>query len=278
MFQYQAVVQLGTLGRYEEAKVEAERALTMVPQRSRLGGELRRALVELNLRLRNWTDVLLHANAGRADGFGDDNLTWASIWAHFSLRDLDSARRVYDSSRARPRSDDEAMVAIQLVRTGPPGESGLIAVLDLAEGYRGSEHVSASAYMALLEMGRNSEFSAEVSTRVTELADSFFESWPNSRILYRIDVSDLNNLVTHLKDTLAPASQLIEDFGKRVRDGELPHALLAAVAGRTVAEALLKRAVGCIVAGELTFRNANSTRARRLPRWAFASLLTVQRC
>lgn len=249
-FFLRAAMLLGKLGRFGEAIEEATRVLAVAPPQSALARDARALLIEASSRIRDWTAVAQHASAAIADGFEEPDFRWALLWAHFSRRDLVRARQIYQALPIRPRDDDDAILVTQLLRTSPGSQEVVQQILDLAEQHRGSERVSAAAFMAVIEVSRDLDLPPELRERQQRLSQAFFETWPASQILYRIDASDIQNVVDHLRETLKPSSRLVEETAQKVQLGLLPYGLLAAVVGRSVAEALVKNAAGCIPSGE----------------------------
>ena len=237
-------------GDLEQARAEAERALTIVPPRSHLGRELRLLLIEVNSRLRDWSAVATHAKAAMADGSDSDEIRWALVWAEFSRRDHAAALRAWRSRILRPRNDDEAILITQLLRVPPHSEHVVVELLDLAEGFQDSEQVSAAAFAALFEVSRELKLSDDVVRRLHALSAAFFERWPESALLRRVDASDINTIVEYLRDTLSPSAKQTEEVAQQVQQGDLPYGMLAATVGRSLTEALLKDAAGGIAAGQ----------------------------
>jgi hypothetical protein len=84
---------LAASGEMEQARSEAERALTMVPGKSRVGQELRLLLIQVNSRLRDWDAVLAHAKGAISEGNDAPDVHWSIVWAEFSRRDTHAALR-----------------------------------------------------------------------------------------------------------------------------------------------------------------------------------------
>lgn len=245
-----AATMLAASGDLENARFEAERALAQVPGKSHVGQESRLFLIEINSRLRDWEAVLAHANGAVSDGHDSPAVRWAMVWAEYGRRDPLAALRLWRPQALRPRSEDEAILVTQLLRVAPPDERVVIELLDLAEEFQGSEHVSAAAFGALFEVSRDLNLSKDVVGRLHSLSAKFFERWPESTVLRRIDASDLNTLVDYLRETLSPTARQHEEFAQKVQLGDFPYGMLAASVGRSLAEALVKNAAGGIAAGQ----------------------------
>ncbi len=246
----QAASLLTHAGKLEQAKVEAERALGLVPATSHLGGQLRLLLIEVSSRLRNWTAVIAHANAAISDGYDSAQLRWAIVWAQFSRRDIPAALAAWRAGTLQPRNDDEAILITQLLRSAPHDEFTAIQLLNLAEEHQESEPVSAAAFAAFFEVSRQLKLPDEEAKRLHGLTEAFFDRWPKSSLFQRIDVSNMDTLVRYLRDHLSGAAKLLDEVGRKVEMSEFPYGMLAAAARRSVAEALIKNAAGCIPAGQ----------------------------
>jgi nucleoside phosphorylase len=247
---HRAALLLGRTGRYEEARVEAEAALALVDPRSHLAQQLRELVMEASSKLRDWATLVTHADSAVNTGHASPEMIWASIWGTYNQRNLDESRRRYWRSKPKVRDEDDAILVVQLLRTGTPDRESLEAVLDLADDNRGSERVMAVALMAAIEMSRSIDLPTDVVDRLRSLQDMFFETWPSSRILYRIDASDVNNVVDHIRDALSPRADMIADVAAKVQVGDMPYGLLAFATGRSVTEALIKVGAGAVAAGE----------------------------
>jgi nucleoside phosphorylase len=245
-----AATMLAASGELERAKSEAMHALTLVPGRSHVGQELRLFLIEVSSRLRDWEAVLAHAEAAIADGNDSPEVRWAIVWSEFSRRDPHAALRAWRSQTLRPRNEDEVILITQLLRVAAPEERVVIELLDLAEEFQGSEHVSAAAFAALFEVSRELKLPNDVVERLHSLTASFFERWPESTVLRRIDASDMNTVVEYLRETLSPSAKQQEEVAQKVQLGDFPYGMLAASVGRSLAEALVKNAAGGIAAGQ----------------------------
>jgi excisionase family DNA binding protein len=245
-----AAALLAQQGDLKEAKSQAEQGLTMVPARSHLAGQLRALLIEVGSRLRDWELVVAHATAAVSDGFDTSEFRWALVWAHFYRRDREAALGAWRAGDLRPRNDDDAILITQVLRAANPDKETVTQLLELAEQFQGSEEVSAAAFNAVFEVSRNLKLPDDIVRRLRTLSEAFFERWPESPLLHRIDVSDLNTLVDYLRDSLASSAKQLDEMAQKVQLGELPYGMLAAYAGRSLAEALIKNGAGSIAAGQ----------------------------
>lgn len=240
---------LASQGRFDEALREATDALLHLPTDSSAHLEVRHLCVELAARLQDWTGMVDHARAAILEGSTEAAIQWALIGGLFNNRDLDEARRELLESGVEPRNEDEAGLAIQLLRTGETGSRTVATILDVAERFPESEVIAASAFAAAMEVARELELPGDIANRLAQLSSGFFERWPESKIVTRIDVSDLDNLVEFMRQHFAPAAGELEKLAAGVMAGELPYGLITAARGRPLAAALVTNALGCIPIG-----------------------------
>lgn len=242
---------LAAHGRYGDALEQATSALALIPTGTYLHSELRRWCVELAARAQVWTEMANHAKAAISEGIGDEGVEWALIGSLFNLRRLDEAREELVRSRPRPRRPEEAGLAIELWSSGSPDTEAVAEILKIADQFPGSEDVNAAAFGAVMQLSADLELPATLVERIRELSESFFERWPESRLVERIDASDPDLLIQHLRERLAPAARRHEDIVRDVQLARTPYSLLAVSRGRSLAEALITGGAGCIPIGTL---------------------------
>lgn len=237
---------LNSFGRYEDAESEARRAMDAVPAGSRAHRELRKLRVELAGRLGNWPGVEEQARAGLEEGIELPVMRWALVAALYNRRQPEAALKAMIREPAlEPRGDQEALLAVNLYRLGPKSAEAVRSVLGLADLFAASEQVSAAAFMAAHEIAADLGLPAGLLGRLRTASEDFFRRFPESGLLERIEVDDeFQNLTDHLEKTLAPGAGQQEDVLRGVIAGRLPYGYLSAFAGRTYAEALIKRAAG----------------------------------
>lgn len=121
-------------------------------------------------------------------------------------------------------------------------------VLDLADRFAASEEVSAAAFMAVIEMSLHTEISTSLLGRLRAFQSDFFERFPDSEYIRRLQADDpeaaAGKLIEHLEETLAHEAQEYEEVTQEVIAGNRPYGFLSAAAGKPYAEALIKRAAG----------------------------------
>ena len=86
-------------------------------------------------------------------------------------------------------------------------------------------------------------------SRVRVLHQEFFDRFPDNTRFRRIPIGeDFTGLAEFLRATVTPQAEQLTDLARRVWLGIYPQGVLADVTGRSYAEVLIKRVVGCLVA------------------------------
>jgi nucleoside phosphorylase len=189
---------------------------------------------------------------------------WAVAGAEFSLRRPPRARKALDEpDLLEPRNPPEAMLLLAVLRAsavpsaqdGTPapdptlGQAMLERALAAAAAFPDDEDVLAAALKIVLTCPAPAPLPDALLARVRALQEDFFNRVPDSAHLRRITVGDdLSGLVEHLRETFAPGAEQVADLARQVWLGLCPQGLLADVTGRSYAETLIKRVVGCLVA------------------------------
>ncbi len=237
---------LESVGRYEDAEAEARRAMDAVRAGSRTHQELRKLRVELAARLGDWPVVEEQSRTGLDEGIELPGMRWALIAALYNQLRPEAALKVMVREPAlEPRDEQEGLLAVELYRLGPNSPEAVRSVLDLADHFAASEQVSATAFMAAHEIAADLDLPASLLGRLRTSSEDFFQRFPESGLLLRIEVDDeFRSLTDHLEKTLAPGAEQQEDVLRGVIEGRLPYGYLSAFAGRTYAEALIKKAAG----------------------------------
>lgn len=249
-FHLQAATLLASVGRLEEAFDEAVATISTTSPSSRLHSDLRHLCLKLASRLRDWTAMVEHARAALAEGTPhSERIIWALVGGLFNLRDRGGARRVLLEARPTPRDEEEARLAIELLRTGTADAGSVAWVLDIAESFSASELLTAHAFAAVMEMARDRELPGTVAVRLRQLTEGFFEQWPDSEIITRLDVSEPSQLVAYLREHLAPGAAALEALANDVLLGRMPYGMLTAARGRPLGELLITEALGYLPIG-----------------------------
>jgi len=189
---------------------------------------------------------------------------WAVAAAEFRLRRPQRARRALDEPDAlEPRNPSEAMLLLAVLRASAipsaqqgtpavspaPGKAMLERALAAASAFPDDEDVLAGALKIALTCPAPEPLPDVLLARVRALQDEFFDRFPNSAHLRRITVGeDLSGLIEHLRATFEPGAKQLGDLALQVWLGHYPQGLLADVTGRSYANTLIKRVVGCLVA------------------------------
>lgn len=237
---------LESVGRYEDAETEAKRAMDAVRAGSRVHRELRKLRVELAARLGDWPGVEEQSRAGLEEGIELPGMRWALVAALYNQHQPEAALKAMVREPAlEPRDEQEGLLAVNLYRLGPDSPEAVRRVLDLADQFAASEQVSAAAFMAAHDIAANLELPTSLLGRLRMWSENFFQRFPESKSLSPIEVDDeFQNLTGYLEKTLAPGAHQMENVLQGVIAGRLPYGFLSAFAGRTYAEALIKKAAG----------------------------------
>lgn len=240
---------LASVKRYEDADSEAKRAMDALPAGSRQYRELRELRIQLSALLDKWPEVEEQARAGLSEGMNIPDMRWALVVAQYNQRHPEAAlEEMVREPALEPRSEMEAGLAIQLYRLGSRTSDDVRRVLELAERFAASEQVSGAAFVAALEMSSDMELSDSLLGRLRTFHSDFFERFPDSDFVRRFEADDvealLGRLSEHLKETLALGAQQYEEITQGVISGNLPYGFISAFAGKSYAEALIKRAAG----------------------------------
>jgi tetratricopeptide (TPR) repeat protein len=247
----QATSLLASEGRFQEALDHANRGLTHAPMGGHAHREFRRLCIRLAGTLRLWQDMIDHARAAIEEGDDSAVVEWALVGGLHNLRRDDAARQEMRSRALEPRSEQEALLAIHLWRTGEPTTTVVAKVLDLADRFSDSEPVMASAFAAFFELSQALDLPEEVGARVGPLTEAFFATWPDSKLLTRIDTSDLDKLVDYMRDTFGTPRPELEEVVAKAYRGQVPLGLAAAVVGRSLGTLLVTNALGSIPVGSV---------------------------
>lgn len=237
---------LESVGRYEDAEAEARRAMDAVHAGSRTHRELRKLRVELAGRLGDWPGVEEQARASLEEGMDLPGMRWALVAALYNQGRLEPALKAMTREPAlEPRGEQEGLLAIDLYRLGPKTPEAVRKVLDLADLFAASEQVSAAGFMAAHEIAADLELPANLLARLRTSSENFFRRFPESGFLKRIEVDDeFQGLNDFLRAKLSPDAGRLDDVLRGVVAGQLPYGFLSALAGRSYAEAIIKKAAG----------------------------------
>lgn len=243
---------LTSVGRHEDAEAEARRAMDALPTGSRQHRELRKLRIQLLASLDRWAEAEEQARASLDEDVEDRDLLdmrWALVFARYNQRQPESAlEEMTRRPTLKPRDEQDAVLTIQLYRSGAHSPEVVREVLDLADRFAASEEVCASAFMAAIEMSRDTGLPTSVVGRLRTLQSGFFERFPDSQLITRIQAEDAETVaektIAHLEETLGAEAQQYEEITQGVIAGNLPYGFLSALAHKPYAEAFIKRAAG----------------------------------
>ena len=175
---------------------------------------------------------------------------WQLAAAQYNLRRFDLSRRALDEpDLLAPRNASEALLllAVMGAAPGPDRDADVRRALDAAERWPDDERVGASALSYVVTAGASTGDDTLLA-RAREQQETFFATFPDTSLLKRIDVGeDLSGLAEYLRETLAPSTADLADLARRVWLGDYPLAVLADSTGRSYAELLVRRDLGCVV-------------------------------
>jgi nucleoside phosphorylase len=186
---------------------------------------------------------------------------WAVASAEFNLRRLERARKALDEpDMLEPRTAPEALLLVAVLRATAaqegaqagdpaPGQALMERALAAASAFPDDEDVMASALALVLTYPDAEPLPDALLSRVRALHQEFFDRFPDSTRFRKVPVGeDLIGLAEYLRATFAPRAEQLTDLARQVWLGLCPQGLLADVTGRSYAETLIKRVVGCLVA------------------------------
>lgn len=248
-YRFHAATMLATAGEYGRALTEASSALAVVPATNYLHAKLRKLCIEISYMLSDWSGMVDHARSAIAEGQSGPDIQWPLVGALFNQRQLHTSRQEMLKAHLQPRTEDEALLAIHLYKGEQPPAEDVAAVLDVAELFPDSETVAAAAFMTVIEMSRNADLPSTLAERIKQMSNEFFRRWPESKIVTRIDASDVNNLVDYLRATSSPNTDELLELHHQTILGQMPAGLIASARGRSLTSVLVTRALGCVPVG-----------------------------
>lgn len=255
---FRAAALLGSVGRFEDSLQEAQAVLLDVRPGGYLHGELRRLSIQAAARAGDGASMVKHARAAIREGHQASAIRWALVAGLYNQRQLDAARSELELADLRPRDEEEARLAIQLVVHGDSSEEAVEAVLDIADQFPNSEVVNAAAFGAVMQLSSElNEIEHAVVARMHTLTETFFNRWPDSSMVTRIDASDPANIVSYLKEQFAEPARRWESLCEDVAMCRLPYGFLAAARRRSISETLVTCAAGCIPLGAVSMEETD---------------------
>ncbi|MGH3992378.1 MAG: tetratricopeptide repeat protein, partial [Pseudonocardiaceae bacterium] len=252
--QYTAAEVLLRAGRAAEAQRELDALLTSTaPDWSGRGDALRLA-AQLAFddqrydRACELVDTALQLEPDHAD------TRWALIRVLVHRGEIDQAWRVLSAAPQplEPANLTDARIWIQLHRRKAPLQQTVEGCLRLLRRFGDSEEFSAFVVTNLIMPGLPvHELPENLLADVRLETQRFFDRWPDSRHLRRLDTSDVARLIDYMNRAVRPTEeQQLERrrLAHQLHRGRLPISLLAAVGRRSYAETVVLRPVGVLPA------------------------------
>jgi hypothetical protein len=189
-----------------------------------------------------------------------DSYRWALAQAEFNLgRPERALAALLTPDAIVPRSREEARLLLAVLHTtaadssqGPAPQGVVTRALEVAAEWSGDEEIVAGALGLAIMTAAKIPLPDQLLVRLRTLQEDYFTRFPDPKTLQRIDVGeDLDGLVQHMKETMEPGTEALQDLARRVWLGVYPLAFLTDVTHRSYAEMLITRALGCrVIAGD----------------------------
>lgn len=189
---------------------------------------------------------------------------WSTVNAEFNLRQLERARKMLDEpDMLKPETPSEALLLLAVLHAtalpaaqeeAPAGDLAighalLERALAVASAFPDDEDVMASALTLVVTLPDTEPLSDALLSRARAFHQEFFDRFPDSTRFRKLPIGeDLGELVEYLRTTFAPRAEQLTNVARQVWLGLCPQSLLADVNGRSYAETLIKKVVGCLVA------------------------------
>jgi nucleoside phosphorylase/predicted nucleic acid-binding protein len=201
-----------------------------------------------------------------------DSYRWPLAQAEFNLGRPERALTALQAPDPLvPRSREEARLLLAVLHTTATDSSQGLApqdvvarALEVAAEWSGDEEMMAGALGLAIMTAAKIPLPDQLLVRLRTLQEDYFTRFPDATTLQRIDVGeDLAGLVQHMKETVAPRTEALQDLARRVWLGIYPLALLTDVTHRSYAELLITRALGCrVIAGDPSLTDRQRVAAR----------------
>jgi len=201
-----------------------------------------------------------------------DSYRWMLAQAEFNLGRPERALAALQApDPVVPRSREEARLLLAVLHTTGTDSSQeldpqdiVMRALEVAAEWSGDEEIVAGSLGLALMTTANMPLPDQLVVRLRALQEDYFARFPDPKTLQRIEVGeDLDGLVQHMKETMAPQAEALQDIARRVWLGVYPLAFLTDVTHRSYAEMLITRALGCrVIAGDPSVGDLQRTAAR----------------
>jgi hypothetical protein len=170
-----------------------------------------------------------------------------------------------------PRDREEATLLLAVLRTtatdssqGLEPQDVVTRALEVAAEWSSDEEIVAGALGRAIITAVQIPLPDQLLLRLRMLQENYFTRFPDQKTLQRIPVGDdLDGLVKHMKETMAPGTEALQDLARRIWLGVYPLGLLTDVTHRSYAEVLIQRALGCrVIAGDPSVADRQRIAAR----------------
>ncbi len=201
-----------------------------------------------------------------------DSYRWALARAEFHLGRPERALAALQSpDPVSPRDREEVRLLLAVLHTtandsrqGLEPQDLVTRALEVAAEWSSDEEIVAGALGLAIITAAQIPLPDQLLLRLRMLQEDYFRRFPDPKTLQRIHVGeDLDGLVQHMKETMAPGTEALQDLARRIWLGVYPLGLLTDVTHRSYAEVLIQRALGCrVIAGDPSTAEQQRTAAR----------------
>jgi nucleoside phosphorylase len=206
-------------------------------------------LVELYSKNADWVRMETHARALLANGETSPLARWALVISLFNEnRRVDAWRALAEHPALEPLDEFQGRIKIELTAENDGSSDGIQAILDLAERFGESEEFVAAALMAVYHIQPPPELSGALLQRLQDNMKQFFERFPESTILSKIEFNNPEEMVQKLTDVMQRKPDIDLAPVREVAAGRLPFGLISVMVRRTYAETLADRSSVWLVA------------------------------
>jgi hypothetical protein len=248
-----AADQLALGGQYAQAGDQARQVAITNDAASGLRQRALQLLVEVAQWLGDWPAMATSARELLVMPQAGDEPRWALAVALASQSRTEEAWKVLSGVNGppRPTSPERAGLLIALQQRHATTSDLVRSGIDAFRQFGEDEQFAAFVIHAMITGGidRSVDASPLNDTERTELQhamQTFFERFPDSDYLFRIDASDVVAVMGRVTEMLKPGAEAIAELSDLVQDGALPLGMLASAVGKSYTEAVVQRAAGGI--------------------------------
>ncbi len=172
---------------------------------------------------------------------------WALIVALHNRTRLDDAWRALTEIQLEPLDEYQARIKIRLLSRYDPSPKTVDQILELADRFRESEILVGSALTSIFTMRPEFELPAPVLARLHSQTAEFFERFPESEILRRVQFEAPEQVLEALAQQLTAGRQQLESIAAEVQRGRVPYGAAASATGNLYTTILINRGIGPLV-------------------------------